>query len=124
MRPMSMTIPSDADVDPLATYVAALPSVSPEPILLGGDPEKGKAIYVLCSSCHGADAEGMETLFAPRLTNTNDWYLAEQLRKFKSGIRAGDPADTTGMLMRPMSMTLTDDQMIKDVIAYIQTLSK
>ena len=33
------------------------------------------------------------------------------------------PGDVTGALMRPMSMTLPDEQSIKDVIAYITTLA-
>jgi hypothetical protein len=47
-----------------------------------------------------------------------------QLKNFKSGVRGTNPQDITGAQMRPMSMILADEQAMKDVIAYIQTLSK
>ena len=34
------------------------------------------------------------------------------------------PGDASGALMRPMSMTLPDEQAMHDVIAYIKTLAK
>jgi cytochrome c oxidase subunit 2 len=46
-----------------------------------------------------------------------------QLNKFRSGVRGGNPADVKGSLMRAMSMTLPDEQAMKDVIAYIMTLN-
>jgi hypothetical protein len=45
------------------------------------------------------------------------------MHNFRSGIRGTNAKDTTGALMRPMSMTLADEQAILDVIAYITTLS-
>ncbi|MCP5066687.1 MAG: cytochrome c [bacterium] len=124
MRPMSLSIPSDADVDLLARYVASLKPVKPQTVLMGGDAAKGKATYVLCGTCHGPNGEGVEALFGPRLTHTNDWYLAEQIRKFQLGIRAGNPEDATGIMMRPMAMTLATPEQVRDVLAYISTLSK
>ena len=44
------------------------------------------------------------------------------LKKFKEGVRGTNPQDIGGMQMRPMSMTLVDEQAMKDVIAYIRTL--
>ena len=51
----------------------------------------------------------------------SDWYYKVQLENFKAGIRGSNPEDATGMLMRPMSKTLADDQAVLDVIAYIMT---
>ena len=54
--------------------------------------------------------------------NQHDWYHLAQLKKFKSGVRGSNPQDITGAQMRPMSMLLADEQMMKDVVAYIKTL--
>ncbi len=123
MGPMARTLPDDEAVDQVAAYVAALPSTQPKPVLHGGDPAKGQQLYTLCATCHGTKGEGLQALNGPRLTHTNDWYLADQMYKFQTGIRGGNPNDVTGILMRPMSLGL-DDQGVKDVIAYILTLSE
>ncbi|MFK7955018.1 MAG: cytochrome c [Lysobacterales bacterium] len=87
-----------------------------------GDAEKGKALFATCVACHGADAKGQEVLNAPNLTGLQEWYFVRQISNFKAGIRGSDPKDIYGAQMRPMSMTLADDQAAKDVHAYIQTL--
>lgn len=123
MRPMSRMLASDADVAAVAAFVASLPATRPTPVLSGGDPIKGKAWYVTCGACHGVNAEGLQLLNGPSLNRTNDWYLIDQLRKYKAGIRGSSPADLTGILMRPMALGLPDEQAMKDVLAHIATLS-
>lgn len=39
-------------------------------------------------------------------------------------MRGTHQSDLTGMQMRPMSLTLPDDQAVRDVAAYIHTLRK
>lgn len=122
MRPMSMWLQNDDDVAAVAEYVASLPVVDPEPTLEGGDPERGKTLYAPCVACHGTDGAGNQQLNAPPINHASDWYLLTSLKNFKQGVRGTNPKDTTGMLMRPMSMTLADEQAMKDVIAYIMSL--
>ena len=124
MRPMSMWLRSDEDVANVAAYVSSLAKVNPAPTLAGGSPETGKQKYTPCVACHGMNGEGNQALNAPPLAGGSDWYQLTSLQKFKAGVRGTNPKDTTGMLMRPMSMTLADDQAMLDVIAYIQTLSR
>ncbi len=123
MRPMSRTLRTDEDVAEVAAYVASLEPVSP-PRSLEGDPEKGKLLYTICATCHGANGEGNQQLFGPAVNRTSDWYLLEQLKKYKSGVRGANPKDTTGIMMRPMALTLPDDQAMRDVVAYMMTLSE
>jgi cytochrome c553 len=124
MRPMARFLETDADVAAVATYVAALPVVKPPPVLEGGDASRGRTLFAPCSACHGPDAAGNPQLNGPPLQHASDWYLLTQLKKFRAGMRGADPArDPTGAQMRPMSMTLADDQAMRDVIAYIMTLS-
>jgi cytochrome c553 len=92
--------------------------------LAAGDPVKGKALFATCGACHGANAEGMEALNAPRLAGQEEWYTIRQLQNFKSGARGSNPKDTYGMQMAPMAQTLPDDQAMADVAAYIKSLGK
>jgi cytochrome c553 len=71
MRPMSLTLRSEDDVKAVAAYVASLPPmVRSEPLVEGGDPQRGQKLYATCAACHGAKGEGNEKLFAPALIHT------------------------------------------------------
>lgn len=124
MRPMSMLLTSEADIAAVSKYVASLEPQTQSATIEGGNPETGKALYMTCQACHGADGKGNDLLNAPSLLGQHDWYHVSQLNKFKEGIRGGNPQDITGSQMRPMAMTLANEQAIKDVVAYIQTLNK
>jgi cytochrome c oxidase subunit II len=87
-----------------------------------GDPEQGKRHYRTCSSCHGADGQGIWSTHAPRLANMSDWYLARQLQNFQQGIRGSHPQDFYGSQMRDMARVLADDKAITDLIDYVHTL--
>ena len=126
MRPMSLMLASDEDVQAVAAYVASLPVTKPARTV-DGNAETGKALYVLCGACHGPNAEGMQAISAPPMKSLDDWYLVEQLNKFKTGVRGTAPGDTTGVLMgpsSPMALTLTTEQSVRDVVAHIMTLSQ
>lgn len=102
--------------------LAALVTLSSTGALAAGDPARGKTLYATCGACHGANAEGMEALNAPKLAGQEEWYVVRQLQNFKNGIRGNNPRDTYGMQMAPMAQTLTDDQAMQDVAAYIRSL--
>ena len=87
-----------------------------------GDPEKGKALYAICASCHGQNAEGIAALNAPANAGQDLWYMTRQLKNFRTGTRGAHPDDTFGAQMRPMAMVLADDEAIDDVVAYIASL--
>lgn len=124
MRPMAMSLADDEDIKRVAGYVAQLPPRKPTPVVTGGDATRGKTLYTVCVACHQADAAGNEALKAPPLTHANDWYMVNSLHKFKAGIRGSNPLDVTGAGMRPMAQTLTDDQAVLDVVAYVVSLQK
>jgi cytochrome c oxidase subunit 2 len=125
MGPMSRTLFTEEDVRAVAAYVASLPAERPTSLLSGGDPEQGKVVFVaVCTQCHGPDAAGNPTLNVPPLNRASDWYLLTQLKKFKAGVRGANPADQYGALMRAMAATLADEQAMKDVLAYIGTLTE
>ena len=122
MRPISRALSGQAEIDAVAAYVEALPKANPAPTLQGGDAAKGKAAYAVCTACHGADGEGNVALGSPSLTGANDWYMLRQLKNFKSGVRGTAAGDVRGSQMRPMAMTLADEQAMLNVLAHIQTL--
>ena len=88
----------------------------------GGDANTGQALYAVCAACHGAQGEGNQALNAPKLSGQDSWYLSRQLKNYKQGSRGTHPDDVYGQQMVPMVATLTSDQAIKDVVAYIATL--
>lgn len=124
MRPMALMLTREGDVEAVAAYIAGMPSANPAPSLTGGDAVDGKAIYTTtCVACHGPDGAGNQTMMgAAPLYRSSDWYLFRQIENFRAGIRGARPGDQGGALMRPMMLPLTDEQKIKDVIAYIMTL--
>jgi len=87
-----------------------------------GDATKGKAAYAVCAACHGANGMGNKALNAPRIAGQEPWYLERQLKNYKGGIRGADPKDTYGMQMRPMALTLANDQAISNMVAYLSSM--
>lgn len=123
MHPMSRWIRTEADNEAVASYVASLPRVSPPPVVTGGNVQAGKALYATCAACHGVNGEGDELKNSPPLVHMSDWYLVGALEKYKAGIRGSNPMNTNAVLMRGMANILTNDQQIKDVVAYITSLN-
>lgn len=121
MRPMAMTLANDQAVADVAAYIATLPRPRP-PATVDGDPKVGKALYVSCIACHGANGEGDKILNAPRISEQHDWYIVRQIQNFKKGIRGTHASDIRGAQMRPMAETLKTEQAEKDVAAYINSL--
>jgi cytochrome c553 len=121
MRPMSRTLKSAADVKLVAAYVSSLPVARGE-ATVSGDAAKGQAAFATCSACHGADGAGNESMKAPPIRQLNDWYVVTQLRKFKGGVRAYDPADSTGATMKAIASSIADEAAMRDLAAYIHSL--
>lgn len=121
MRPMAQSLDSEDDVKAVARYVETLPPVR-HASSLPGDPQAGQALFATCGSCHGENGAGNQDLKAPRIAGVDDWYLATELRKFRSGVRGTSPKDMEGRLMRPMARGLPNEDAIRNVVAYVETL--
>jgi cytochrome c553 len=121
MRPMARQLLDDESVKLVAAEVSALPVQHPLPTL-HGDVEVGKTLYVTCMACHGPKGEGNLALKAPPIGRLPDWYIVEQLEKFKSGIRGAHPKDAEGAQMAPMAKLLVDRAAMENVASYIVTL--
>jgi len=111
-------------VDDDKTYQAWLGSQSTYGQLAAqpaGDAAAGHAAFAVCSACHGANAEGNQSLNAPKLAGQPAWYLKRQLQNFKHGIRGGAPGDAIASQMAAIAQPL-DPVTMDNVVAYIATL--
>ena len=95
-------------------------AISPKPTIQG-DIERGEFVFQHCLSCHGEFGEGDEDVRTPRLSGQYDWYLLQELIKFNRGFRGNHPDDLYGAQMMEVAM-MFDENMLRDVVAYIATL--
>jgi len=122
MRPMAMTLSNDAAISKVASFIGTLQGAPLKPTIKG-NTDSGKSAYLTCIACHGAEGEGNKALNAPKIAGLPDWYIARQLRSFKKGIRGSHQKDIYGMQMRPMAMTLANDEAVDNVASYISTFT-
>jgi cytochrome c553 len=87
------------------------------------DAAAGEKTYTsICVACHGVDGKGNEALGAANLTYLHEPYMIRQLKYFRDGVRGSHARDIRGQQMAAMAKTLTDEQAIADVAAYIAGL--
>jgi len=123
MRAMLLQMLTKAEIDLVASHVAALPPAAKREPALGGDPKVGAVPFQICAACHGQKGEGNQQMNAPPLAGMEDWYVARQLRKFQTGVRGRNPEDVIGMQMAGMAMAVPADD-VDDVAAYVHGLSR
>jgi len=112
---------SEEALQNLAAYIGTFPDADVATTLTG-DAAAGKGLYMVCAACHGDEGQGIEAMAGPKLVGQSDWYLVNQLNKFKQGQRGYHNMDHGGRQMRPMVGTLVDDKAVNDVVVYISTL--
>ena len=100
------------------------PHVPDDPVetTIDGDVMSGAKQYAVCAYCHGRDGMGVQALNAPRLQGMSDWYIERQLKSFRDEVRGSHPQDYYGFQMGLMGQSFHDEQALKDIVAYINTL--
>ncbi|MYI05834.1 MAG: c-type cytochrome [Gemmatimonadetes bacterium] len=83
---------------------------------------RGEMIFDTCAPCHGMDGAGDETLGAPAIAGSTDWYLTSQLNRFREGVRGYHYQDAEGLRMRPMSRALLTDEDLVSIVDYVVSL--
>ncbi|MFY0651359.1 MAG: c-type cytochrome [Cyclobacteriaceae bacterium] len=122
MAAMAQTLVDEAAIKNVVGYIKSLSEAKPESTI-EANIENGKQFYnAICGTCHGPKAKGNKSLNAPRLAGVDDWFLADQYKKFRDGIRGVHEEDTYGAQMKMMSTMLETDEAINDVMAYIQSI--
>jgi cytochrome c553 len=118
MRLILDTVSNESDWKAVIAYLVSLPIQHPQPSLRG-DIKAGRQIYTSCSACHGSSAEGNEALDAPSLRSLPDWYIVDELQKYRTGARGASPDDAPGIRMRAVAATLRSDEDIRAVASFI-----
>jgi cytochrome c553 len=121
MRPVGLRLKETGTLDAAVRFIGGLEPRRPA-ATVAGDIVKGRRHYAACAACHGAKGEGSRELQSPALAARSDWYLVAQLTNYKAGLRGADGRDTHGAQMRAVVNALPDEQAIRDVVAYINTL--
>ena len=123
MSGMAATLSAD-DMKALGEYFGSYKS-APAKAKTNGKGSAGEKIYKsgilgigvpACASCHGPAGAGIPAQF-PRLAGQHADYTVAQLKTFRSGERANDPAK----MMRSIAAKLSDNDMAA-VADYIQGL--
>src|SRR5262245_47820078 len=99
-------------------------AAAPFPAAAEADDEHAKQLFQLCVQCHGPDGGGNPVSLAPAIAGLPEWYLRAQLEKFRSGARGTHVDDLAGMRMRPMSLSLHEEQDVAAVAAYVASLPR
>ena len=121
MTLLARTLYGENDITLVTNYIADFPTSAPTRTITG-NPKTGKVLFDdNCLTCHGEDARGIREVDAPNLTVLDDWYMRDQLQKFRAGIRGNTENDFEGQQMVIMMEGVSNTN-INDVIAYIQTL--
>jgi len=125
MAPMAATLIDESAIRNVTAYITTLPEipVTNERDDQSVDIDHGKSLYRTCGTCHGVNGQGNYAMNSPRLSGQESWYMIRQLQNFKTGVRGKHPDDVFGPQMSSMSRYLRNDDSIKDVVAYIGTLS-
>lgn len=121
MAPMAAMLTSDDAINNVIAHIQTLPD-NPSAATLEGDLEHGGELYRVCAYCHGADGMGIQAMNAPRLAGMPDWYLERQLNNFREEIRGAHASDYYGFQMGFMAKSINDEQDVRNLVAYINTL--
>jgi cytochrome c oxidase subunit 2 len=86
------------------------------------DEAAGQRLYEPCAACHGRGGEGNRDLHAPRIAGLPEWYVARQLRNFRTKLRGAAEEDLYGGQMARMALQLWNDGEVAAVARYVASL--
>lgn len=115
----SVVIEEQEDYD---AWIAAQPTFAEMNAQAPANLTAGQQSFALCATCHGQQGEGNPAMNAPKISGQQTWYLERQLTYYKNGIRGAHEDDTYGKLMAPMAASLTTEESVRNVSAYIASL--
>jgi cytochrome c oxidase subunit 2 len=124
MAAIAKTLRDSVAIADVVAYIETMPEI-PLASIIKGDIGKGERAYQsICGSCHGPGAKGNKKMNAPRLNGLDDWYIKQQISKFRTSVRGGHNNDKFGAQMVPMMALLADEHAVDDVIAYIRSTNQ
>ena len=122
MRAISKVL-NPEQTNQVVQYVSRLPRQA-HAATIKADITAGRELFAeRCMECHRYNGEGELAFGAAPLVGLQDWYLASQLKKFKTGMRGAMKEDANGQKMVFSSSFIEDEATLKSVVAYLLTLS-
>ena len=122
MRAVALTLEADEINEVVDTVISFEPNATES--TFEADVANGRLIYEeQCIDCHRYNASGEKVFGSSPLTAFQDWYIAAQIEKFRSGVRGYHPDDEKGQQMRHLIGYLSEED-CRDVSGYIATLAK
>jgi mono/diheme cytochrome c family protein len=111
------------------TSAAPTPPPAPAGFELGGEPERGKAVFAKhCALCHGdaGDAKGkMADTLKPRPADFTDKALMGKRSDWELYLAARDGGPAIGLAKTMFGWKgLLPDQEIRDAVAFVRSLSR
>ena len=99
MDPYARTLPPE-EISDIAKHLSELPELEVAPSHASEDERaRGASAYAQhCASCHGANGEGSDGVFAPRLCGQYPRYLARRLADAAAGPRGDADAIMQGVV--------------------------
>lgn len=114
MGSVKNNLPATENMYALSEWISSQPSPA-KVFNLKGNLEGGHILAQPCLACHNQKGP----FPVPDLLSLEPWYLLDQLRKFKSGLRGSHPEDKAGSLMRSSVQGLNDRD-LKKIVLYLQ----
>lgn len=88
----------------------------------GSGGSLGAELFETCALCHGPGGAGNADIDAPAIGGLPVWYVAGQLENFIEGRRGKHADDLPGLRMRPMALTLQNEEDVQAVAEYVASL--
>lgn len=122
MRAIAKTLTAE-QIHAMAQHVEELPRTKPA-ITIKTDPTRGSELFQdRCMECHRFNGEGEIVFGSAPLVGLPDWYIAAQLRKFKTGVRGAAKDDANGLKMVHVTTSfIEDDELAQSVAAWLMKL--
>ena len=122
MRMLAKSIPDEALLTDLASYIGLLKASSGDRSVKG-NLVAGKKLYAAnCVSCHGLSAEGRDDIGAPSLIGLGEAYTLTQLENFRSKVRTGQ-GEVSAAMTTSVRNSLQDQNAMRNMVAYLSSLT-
>ena len=118
---------TDAQAEAVVAHITKMPRTVPADIekdSKNADVANGQMLFQeRCMECHRYNATGEIAFGSPPLVGQQAWYIMAQIAKFKNGQRGTVKGDVNGAKMVLSSNFIEDEQMLRDIVAYILSLN-
>ena len=116
-----------AQAEAVVAHLTTMPRTIPANIekdVQNADLANGQMLFQeRCMECHRYNASGEIAFASPPLIGQQAWYMMAQIAKFKNGQRGTVKGDVNGAKMVLSSNFIEDEQMLRDIVAYIVSLN-